>query len=176
MKIYTFASIVVREFPACTPLDRPYLWGGIQLCINLTEEPYSRPFQKALSDQGVDWVHCPVSEEPGSEWLDALSSALPKMYTAYRLGWKQLIHSDCSGTVSQTFVEALYFAVRRIEYDEPYNGVANHLVYNCREGHLPDISEMERRIRSMTGLFPKWSLLSEEQMRRRLLSPSDASF
>jgi hypothetical protein len=93
------------------------------------------------------------------------------MYIAYRAGKKQVIHCEDGNTRSQTFVEALYYAIKRKEYDEPYNGVANHLAYNCREGHLPDIADLERRIRSMIGVFPKWSLLSEEQMQRRLLSP-----
>lgn len=174
MKVYTFAPIAVREYPVIGPHDRPYLWGGVKLCINLSEKPYPPPFQKALSDQGIQWVHCPITDDPDSEWLDALSRALPKMYSAFRLGWNQVIHTD-GGTKSQTFVEALYYAVKKTEYDEPYNGVANHLAFNCREGHLPDLPDMERRIRSMIGPFPKWSLLSEEQMRRRLLSPSNVS-
>lgn len=174
MRVYTFAPIIVRELPVGKRQEQPCLWGDIGLYVNLSEMPYSLQFRQALSAQRIEWIHCPITEEPGSEWLDALSTALPKMYIAYRTGKKQIIHCEDGDTRSQTFVEALYYAVKCKEYDEPYNGVANHLAYNCREGHLPDIADLERRIRSMTGTFPKWSLLSEEQMQRRLLSPEGA--
>lgn len=175
MKAYTFAPIAAREYPTLKLLEHPYIWGGVQFCVNLSEKPYSSEYQRAMTKQGIEWVHCPISEDPGSEWIEALSIALPKMYRAYRDGKKQIVHCDCGNNRSRTFVEALYYAINGKQYEDTYKGEVNHLVYNCKEGHLPDVADLERRIRSMIGLFPKWSLLSEEEMRRRLLISTEGS-
>lgn len=172
MKSYTFALISAREYPTVKILDHPHIWGGVQFCVNLSEKPYTPELEAALSAHGIEWVHCPVSEEPGSDWLDSFAVALPKMYRAYKDGKKQVVHCDMGNNRSRSFVEALYFAIKRKEYDDPYKGENNHLIYNCTQGHLPDIGELELRIRAMIGPFPNWSVSEEEKMRRSLLSPS----
>lgn len=169
MKTYTFAPITAREYPTLILLDHPYIWGGVKFCVNVSEKPYSAELKKALAAHEIEWVHCPISEDPGAEWMEALSIALPKMYRAYKDGKKQVVHCDFGNNRSRTFVEALYFAIAGKQYEDPYKGDFNHLIYNCKEGHLPDVADLEARIRAMIGLFPKWSLLSEEEMRRRLL-------
>ena len=50
----------------------------------------------------------------------------------------------------RTIVEALYFALKREEYDDPYKGQDNHLIYNCVQGDLPETGELERRLLAMT--------------------------
>lgn len=40
MKLYTFAPISAHEYPTVRILDHPYIWGGVQFCVNLTEKPY----------------------------------------------------------------------------------------------------------------------------------------
>ena len=154
MKSYSFAPISAREYPTVKILDNPYIWGGVQFCVNLSERPYTPELEAALAAHGIEWVHCPVSEEPGADWLDSFAVALPKMYRAYKDGKKQIVHCDMGNNRRRSFVEALYFAIVRKEYDDPYKGADNHLEYNCLQGHLSDIGEMERRIRAMISDKP----------------------
>ena len=149
MKTYTFAPISAREYPTVKILDNPYIWGGVQFCVNVSEKPYTPELEAAMAAHGIEWVHCPVSEDPGADWLDSFAAALPKMYRAYKDGKKQVVHCDMGNNRSPAFVEALYFAIERKEYDDPYKGADNHLVYNCIQGHLPVIGETERRIMDM---------------------------
>jgi len=172
MKSYSFAPISAREYPTVQLLDHPYIWAGVQFCVNLSEKPYTHELEAALSAHGIEWVHCPVSEEHGANWLESFAVALPKMYLAFKDGKKQIVHCDLGNNRSRTFIEALYFAILRKEYDDPYRGADNHLEYNCSQGHLPDIGETERRIRAMIGMCPNIMAPDEEQMRKILLSPS----
>ena len=172
MRLYSFAPISAREYPTVETLDHPHIWGGVQFCVNLSEKPYSPDLVSAMAAHGIEWVHCPVSEGPGADWLESFAIALPKMYRACKAGKKQIVHCDLGNNRSRAFAEALFFAVVRKEYDEPYKGADNHLEYNCIQGHLPDIGEVERRIRAMIGMFPNWSMPEEDAQRRLLLQPS----
>lgn len=171
MKTYSFAPISAREYPSVRILENPYIWGGVEFCVNLSENPYTPELEEAFAQHGIEWLHCPISEEAGADWLDALSIALPKMYLAFKAGKKQIVHCGLGNNRSRTFAEALYFAIHRKELYDPYKDEINHLVYNCKVGHLPDISEMEQRIIAMTGLLPNWYIPSEEKMRDALMTP-----
>lgn len=172
MKAYSFAPISAREYPSVKILDHPHIWGGVQFCVNVSEKPYTPELEAAMAAHGIEWIHCPVSEDPDADWLESFAVALPKMYMAYKKGKKQIVHCDLGNNRSRSFVEALFFAIVRKEFDDPYKGADNHLEYNCTIGHLPDIGEMERRIRAMIGVFPAWSMPSEDEMRIILLSKS----
>lgn len=90
MKSYSFAPISAREYPTVKILDNPYIWGGVQFCVNLSEKPYTPELVSALAAHGIEWIHCPVSEEPGADWLESFAVALPKMYRAYKDGKSRL--------------------------------------------------------------------------------------
>ena len=167
MKKYSFSSIYASEYPSMDILNYPQ-WAGVKLCVNVSERPYSFQLVKALADHGIEWVHCPLSEEVGADWLCSAAKALPKMYLAHRTGKKQIVHCDLGDNRSRAIVEALHFVILHKELEDPYRDAGNHLVYNCKEGHLPDLAEWERRLRAMTGPFPLWSLLTESQMQQIL--------
>ena len=172
MKSYSFAPIAAREYPTLHLLANPYIWGGVQFCVNLSEKPYSPELRSDLEYLGIEWVHCPVSEEPGADWLPSFAEALPKVYRAFKDGKKQIVHCDLGNNRSRSLVEALYYAIHRKQFPDEYKGEINHLIYNCKEGHLPSIQELEHRITRILGIFPNWSLLTEDQMREKLLTPT----
>lgn len=172
MRAYTFAPISAREYPTLHLLDNPYIWGGVQFCVNLSEKPYSPELEAAMTAHGIEWVHCPVSEEPGADWLPSFAEALPKVYRAFKEGKKQIVHCDLGNNRSRSLVEALYYAINRKHFPDEYKGEINHLIYNCKEGHLPDVSELELRIQLMGGLLPNWSTPKEDKMRQNLLTPT----
>ena len=172
MKTYTFAPISAREYPTLKILDNPYIWGGVQFCVNVSEKPYTPELEAAMAAHGIEWVHCPVSEDPGADWLPSFAEALPRLYLAFREGKKMIVHCDLGNNRSRSLVEALHFAVKHVHFPDEYKGEFNHLIYNCKEGHLPSIQELEHRITRMLGIFPNWSLLTEDQMREKLLTPT----
>ena len=172
MKTYTFARISAREYPTLQQLANPHIWGDVQLCINLSEKPYSPEIRAAIEARGVEWHHWPISEESGADWLPAFADALPKLYLAYKAGKKIVVHCYLGNNRSRSLVEALYYAINRKHFSDEYKGEFNHLIYNCKEGHLPDVSELELRIQLMVGLLPNWSTPEEDKMRQKLLTPT----
>lgn len=149
MRTYSFAPISAREYPTVRLLDNPYIWGGVQFCVNVSEKAYSYELAQALKQHGIDWIFCPVSEEESEQWLDSLVSALPKMLVAYKSGLKQVVHCDFGNNRSRTFVEAFHFLLRGEHLADEYKGYFNHLVYNSVIGHLPALEEMEAIIKSI---------------------------
>ena len=149
MKSYTFASIAAREYPSLRLLDNPYIWGGVRFCVNVSEKPYTADLVKALRNRGIEWICCPVSEADGAQWLDSLITALPRMLYAYESGQKQIVHCDFGNNRSRSFVEALYYRIRGEHLADEYKGEFNHLIYNCKVGHLPELSITEETIRAI---------------------------
>ena len=149
MKTYTFAPIAAREYPSLRLLDNPYIWGGVRFCVNVSEKPYTADLVKALRDRGIEWIYCPVSEADGAQWLDSLIVALPRMLYTYESGLKQIVHCDFGNNRSRSFVEALYFKIRGEQLADEYKGEFNHLIYNCKVGHLPELSVTEETIRAI---------------------------
>ena len=149
MRSYTFAPISAREYPTIRLLDNPYIWGGVRFCVNVSEKPYSAELAKALRERGIEWIYSPVSEEDGAQWLDAITYALPRMLHAYESGLKQVVHCDFGNNRSRSFAEALYFRLNNEHLADEYKGEFNHLVYNCKIGHLPALEKTEALIRSL---------------------------
>ena len=148
MKSYTFTQISAREYPTVQLLDNPYIWGGVQLAINVSEKPYSSDLWMAMQAHGISWLSCPVSEEPGAKWLDALGTALRAMIAAHLSGMKMVVHCDGGNNRSRSFVEALYFVLNGEHLADEYKGEYNHLIYNSRQGHLPPLPELENYLNS----------------------------
>jgi protein-tyrosine phosphatase len=147
MRTYSFAPIAAREYPSVKILDHPYIWGGVSFCINVSEKPYSEELVEAMKERGIEWVHLPVSEELGEDWTMALEAALPKMYEAYKEGKKQVVHCDFGNNRSRSFVEAFYYLLMGEQFQDEYKGEVNHLVYNCKRGHIPQIDEIIGKFR-----------------------------
>ena len=70
------------------------------------------------------------------------------LYT-YESGLKQIVHCDFGNNRSRSFVEALYFKIRGEQLADEYKGEFNHLIYNCKLGHLPELSVTEETIRAI---------------------------
>lgn len=138
MKAYDFAPISAREYPTAKILDHPYIWGGVQFCVNVSEKPYTPELEAAMAAHSIEWLHCPVSEEPGSDWVNALDEALTTLSVAHREGMKMVVHCDCGNNRSRTFIEAFYFMLTGQHFHDEYKGEYNHLIYNCKAGHLPE--------------------------------------
>ena len=147
MKTYSFAPISAREYPTVYLLNNPYIWGGVKLSLNVSEKPYPRDIVKAMKDKGIEWIHLPVSETDFSKsWHPNIVAGVMKLKEAYDRGWKTVVHCDFGNNRSRTFIEAFYYLLKAEEFQDEYKGEINHLAYNCREGHLPSIEEVERSL------------------------------
>lgn len=153
MKSYAFAPIVAREYPTVQILDNPYIWGGVQLSINVSEKPYSPELLAAMQEKGISWFGCGVSEDEGEDWLNALKMGLRVMLTAYLSGMKIIVHCDFGNNRSRTFVEAFYYVLKGEHFHDEYKGEYNHLTYNCKQGHLPPVPELEKQLDDLRQIF-----------------------
>ena len=160
MKSYTFAPIAAREYPTVKILDNPYIWGGVDCCINLSEKPYSPELEAAMSAHGIEWRHLPISEEDDADWCDALNEALTSLQVAYREGMKMVVHCDGGNNRSRTFVEAFYFMLMGQHYHDEYKGEYNHFIYNCKIGHLPE--------KEIESLIESWTIPFDEELELQL--------
>ena len=169
MKTYDFAPISAREYPNVRILDHPYIWAGVKFCVNLSERPYSPELVEALAAHGIEWVHCPVSEEPGADWLESFAKALPQMYKAYKEGKNQIVHCDLGNNRSKCLVETFHYLLKHSQLEDEYKGEINHLAYNCKIGHLPPLEEVQVRLTRM--LLPiSWYEYGDESMEECLES------
>lgn len=146
MKTYHFAPISAREYPTVKILDHPYIWGGVRLCLNVSEKPYSPELMAAMREHGISWIGCSVSENEGEDWFEALKMGLQAMLQAYMSGMKMVVHCDFGNNRSRTFVEALYYVLKGEQFLDAYKGEINHLVYNCKQGHLPPVETLEKQL------------------------------
>jgi hypothetical protein len=151
MKSYHFAQISARDYPTIKSLDHPYIWGGVQFCLNVSEKPYPPELQIAMKKHGIDWLFCPVSEDTGANWVDSLKTGVKALLVANNTGKKIVVHCDYGNNRSRAFVEALYYNLTETEFNDEYKGEINHLAYNCKVGHLPELKSVEKWLRLLTA-------------------------
>lgn len=149
MKIYSFAPISARDYPTVSILDHPYIWGGVQFCVNLSEKPYTQELVDALAAHGIEWIHFPLSEQIGASWWDTYANVLPRLFRAYLDRKKTVVHCDFGANRSRTLIEAFYYMLTDEEYQDEHKGEMNHLAYNCKWGHLPPLGETEKLIKEL---------------------------
>lgn len=149
MKTYSFASISAREYPTVKLLDHPYIWGGVQFCVNVSEKPYTPELERAMAAHGIEWIFCPVSEDVGANWEVSLKRGLKALCVAHQAGKKIVVHCDCGNNRSRSFVEAFHYMITCKQLEDEYKGEINHLAYNCKAGHLPSLEETENKLRNL---------------------------
>ena len=51
---------------------------------------------------------------------------------------KVIVHCYCGNNRSRTVVEAFHYAKTGTHLEDEYKGELNHLIYNSKNGHLPE--------------------------------------
>ena len=146
MKTYSFAPLSAREYPTVKLLDHPYIWGGVQFSLNVSEKPYSPELEAAMVAHGIEWSFRPVSEDDGALWWDSLEKGMKALDAANKVGKKMIVHCDCGNNRSRSFVEAFHYMITGKQLEDEYKGEINHLAYNCKVGHLPPLQETESKL------------------------------
>lgn len=163
MKSYSFAPISAREYPTVKILDNPYIWGGVQFCVNVSEKPYTPEQEAAMAAHGIEWVFCPVSEDDGALWWESMEKGLRALDAAHKTGKKIVVHCDCGNNRSRSFVEAFHYMITGKQFEDEYKGEINHLAYNCKAGHLPSLEETESKLQDL------WFTLNKDKVKAYLI-------
>ena len=147
MKYYSFANLIVRPFPTMADLINPWIFGGVQVLINVSGHEYTKDLLKVIEAKGIRWYFFPLKEEVTDMGLENILSAVRELVKADAAGEKVILHCSCGNNRSRTVAEAFHFKKMGYHLEDEYKGYPNHLAYNCGEGHLPRLSEIEELLK-----------------------------
>lgn len=143
MKHYTFAKITVRPYPnVCDVANKWIFTPDIIAVVNVSQKRNSA-VADAIMQKGVAYYHFPLAEEVDDiGWSNVLEAvAVLRSYEASE--GRVFVHCDGGTHRSRLVVEAYHFAKLGHHLTDPYKGYANHLIYDCSEGYLPPLSDVE---------------------------------
>lgn len=149
MKIYSFANLTVRNFPTIPELNHPYIYGGVQLIVNVSGHEYPKEILKIIQDKGIEWYHFPLEEDVPDMGMANILAAVKVLEKADIDGKKVVLHCQFGNNRSRTVAEAFHFRKMGFHLDDEYKGYSNHLIYNCESGHLPELSTVEELLRDL---------------------------
>ena len=150
MKNYSFSNLTVRPFPTISDLNNPWIFGGVQVLINVSGHEYPKDVIKAIEAKGIRWYHFPLVEEGPDMGLENILAAVRKLMKADAAGEKVILHCSFGNNRSRTVAEAFHFKKMEFQLEDEYKGYSNHLAYNCGEGHLPKLEDMEQLIMNLS--------------------------
>lgn len=142
MKKYDFAPIIVRPFPTLTDVRNPWIFPRkVRHLINVANEE-DPEIKEAILARGITYEWLPTDERPRMN--------LPHILLAVRLlrqydaaGEQTIVHCQAGLNRSPSVVEAYYYCKYHTHLSAEYCGYQNHLIYNCKTGHLPPLEDME---------------------------------
>ena len=82
--------------------------------------------------------------------VNAILQAVAKLAEYDKDGTPIIVHCMGGNNRSRTVVEAYHFAKTGTHLEDMYRGYMNHLPYNCENGYLPPLKEMEQLLSSLT--------------------------
>ena len=147
MKQYPEINTVVHGLPNVLDINNPYIFGKIDLLVNLSEHELTKAVNEILCHRNVEVLHFPLSEENGADWGPAYVKLLPMIAERIKHGIHVGICCSLGNNRSRTLAEALFYVFFEKHYHDEYKGEYNHLIYNCAQGHLPEIAEFEETLR-----------------------------
>ena len=148
MQTYSFAKITVRPFLKLSDVNNPYIFGETKHVINMCAHREPEVIDLIHSKGGTfDWF--PTEEQPMD--VNAILQAVAKLAEYDKDGTPIIVHCMGGNNRSRTVVEAYHFAKTGTHLEDEYKGYPNHLLYNCGEGFLPPIKDMEKMIRHIAA-------------------------
>ena len=149
MKSYKFAKVSVMGLPTVYDVGNMFIFGGVTHLINVSGHEYTKEVQTSLREHGVSVYNLPLVEEGPDMGLENIVKAVGILRDADRKGEKAIVHCTCGNNRSRTVVEAFHFVKTGVHHADEYKGEFNHLFYNSKEGHLPEISVIEDTLRNI---------------------------
>ena len=138
---YDFANITVRPFLKLSDVNNPYIFGETKHVINMCD--YREPeVIDLIQSKGATFDWFPTDEEPMDQ--DMILKAVAKLAEYDKDGTPIIVHCMGGNNRSRTVVETYHFAKLGTHFEDEYKGCTNHLIWNCEQGYLPPLSEMEK--------------------------------
>lgn len=141
---YTFANITTRPFMTLSDVNNKWIFRDtkhvIDVCMTRASEVVDLIQSKGAT---FDWF--PTDERPMN--LDMILQAVAKLAEYDKDGSHIVVDCMYGNNRSRTVVEAYHFAKLGTHFEDEYRDCKNHLIWNCQNGYLPPLSEMERLLR-----------------------------
>lgn len=148
MKIYSFAPLAARPYPTINDINNKYIYGGIDLVINVSEK-YSIDIHQQFTAKDIDYIWLPMNETSKDMGLTSILTACIFIYQAHLENKKVVVHCYGGNNRSRVVCEAYHFLLNLKQLDDEYKECINHLVYNCETEHLPTLVTMEKILKRM---------------------------
>ena len=100
---------------------------------------------EAIKSKGATFDWFPTDERPMA--LEMVLQAVVKLAEYDQDGSHIIVHCMHGNNRSRTVVEAYHFAKLGFHFEDEYKGSKNHLIWNCEQGYLPPLSEMEQLLK-----------------------------
>ncbi|MBQ3998885.1 MAG: dual specificity protein phosphatase family protein [Paludibacteraceae bacterium] len=144
---YTFANITARPFLTLDEINNKWTFTEntkhvINVCMYREPEVIDAILSKGAT---FDWF--PTDERPMD--LNIVLQAVAKLAEYDRDGSHIIVHCLHGDNRSRTVVEAYHFAKLGFHFEDECKGYTNHLVWNCSQGYLPPLPEMEKLLKNL---------------------------
>ncbi len=136
MKKYKFAKIVARPFPSLADLSNPYIFGGIDTVINVSEREEKEHMQ-VYRLRGIAYHYFPLKEGGVDMGWENVKRAVEVILHNIDENNSIFIHCTGGNNRSRMVVECVYFALFGEHLNDEYRGSCNHLIYNVENKYLP---------------------------------------
>jgi len=143
MKSYSFANLTVRGFPTELDMNNPWIYGSVQVMVNVCEHEYPPEILKIIRERGIECYNFPLQEDVPDMGLENILKAVDILDAVDKEGKKILLHCSFGNNRSRTVAECFHFMRTGVQLEDEYKGYLNHLVFNCENGHLPALTEVE---------------------------------
>lgn len=144
---YKFANITARPLLTLSDVNNPYIFGHTRHVINMSD--YREPeVAEAIKAKGATYDWFPTGERPMD--VDMILLAVRELSRYDYEGAPIIVHCMGGNNRSRTVVEAYHFAKYWTHYEDEYQGSLNHLVWNCEQGYLPPLPEMEKLLKVLS--------------------------
>ena len=139
---YSFANITARPFMTLNDACNKWIFTDktkhvIDVCMYREPEVI-----ELIESKGATFDWFPTDERPMD--LDMVLLAVRQLSRYDRDGSHIIVNCLHGNNRSRTVVEAFHFAKLGTHFEDEYKGCTNHLIWNCEQGYLPPLSEMEK--------------------------------
>lgn len=149
MKIYQFSKIAARSFPTIADLNNPWIFqSDVALVVNVSQN-YSAIVADIIESKGITYLHIPLDEEVEDVGWDNLVRIVKTLLEYDREGKRMIVHCDFGQHRSRLVIEAFHYAKFGEHFIDHYKGYDNHLIYDCKSGHLPPLDGVEYILRKL---------------------------